>query len=740
MIKRFWMVYAGLVLFVVLFFYVISLGWLGFMPSFEDLENPKSNLASEIISYDKQIIGKYYIENRSNVQYDELSPYLVNALIATEDIRFGKHSGVDTKAIFRVVGGLLTGRQKGGGSTITQQLAKNLFPRKSDANFFQVVFIKLKEWITAVRLERNYSKNEIIAMYFNTVSFGSQSFGIKSASKTYFGCEPDSLKLEEAALLVGILKAPSYYNPVRNPERALKRRDIALAQMKKYEFITPEEFDSLKQIPLDMSHYMPQDHRTGLATYFREYLRLYLNEWCKTHTKPDGTPYNLYTDGLKIYVTIDSRMQRYAEEAMIEHLSGDLQPAFFRHWQGRKNAPFDQNLKQEEIDLMMEQAMKRSDRYRELVVAGVDRDSIDLIFRTPCEMTVFSWNGPKDTLMTPMDSILYHKYFLQTGLMAMEPQSGFVKAFVGGIDYEFFKYDHVISSQRQVGSTFKPFVYTLAMQEGEYEPCSKVPNVQVSIDLPTGEKWEPSNSSDEREGEMVTLKWALANSVNWVSAFLMKKYRPEPVIQIARKMGITSEIPPVPAIALGSADISLYEMVGAFNTYANKGIYMKPAFITRIEDKNGHVIESFIPEQNEAISEETSYMMLELMKGVVEHGTGVRLRYKYGMSYPIAGKTGTTQNYSDGWFIGLTPDITAGVWVGCEDRSVHFRSMSLGQGANMALPIWGLFMKRVYADSSITISRGDFERPASGITIETDCEKFQASERQKNRGYDHPEF
>ncbi|HRZ77897.1 MAG TPA: transglycosylase domain-containing protein, partial [Bacteroidales bacterium] len=495
-VKWFWSIYAGILVFTVIFFAFMSWGWLGFMPSFEDLENPRSNLASEIYSADGEVIGKYFIENRSNVQYRELSPYLVQALVATEDARYYRHSGVDVRALFRVVFGIVSGSSKGGGSTVSQQLAKNLFPRGSDRNFFQLVFIKLKEWVVAVRLERSYSKEEILAMYFNTVDFGSQAFGIKSAARTFFGEDPDSLSIEQSALLVGILKAPSALSPVKHPDRAMERRNTVLGQMEKYGYIDKHTYDSVSVLPIDMSRYQMQDHRSGLATYFREYLRGYLADWCENHEKPDGSNYNIYTDGLKIYTTIDSRMQRYAEEAVQEHMGKDLQPAFFRHWIGKKRAPFDYRLTQEEIDDLLRQAMLRSNRYQSLKERGASEQEIQREFATPVEMTVFSWDGLKDTLMSPMDSILYYKYYLQAGMMAMDPETGYIRAYVGGIDYRYFQYDHVIQSRRQVGSTFKPFLYTLAMQEGEYTPCSKVPNVQVRIDLPTGDVWEPSNSSD----------------------------------------------------------------------------------------------------------------------------------------------------------------------------------------------------------------------------------------------------
>ncbi|MCF8303423.1 MAG: transglycosylase domain-containing protein [Bacteroidales bacterium] len=750
----FWSIYLVGLAAVVMLFVGIASGWLGFMPTFEQLENPKSYLASEVISSDQQTLGKYYIENRSNVHYSELSPNLVNALVATEDIRFRQHSGVDGKALIRVAYGLMTGTHKGGGSTITQQLAKNLFPRDDNLSSVELVIRKLKEWVTAIKLERNYSKNEIVAMYLNTVPFGSHTFGIKSAAKTFYNKRPIELNKEEAAMLVGVLKAQSWYNPVRNPQRAYRRRNVVLGQLEKYDYITKPQFDSLTNLPVDMSDYRVQDHIAGPAPYFREFLRniLYADKpkrddyytfqaykedsiewqinpvygWVNKNPRPDGTKYNLYKDGLKIYTTINARMQKHAEAAVQEHLSQDLQPTFFEHWEDVENAPFNfEEDAERQIEQLMTQAMRRTERYRRLNERGMSMDSIKKVFNTPTKMEIFSWGGDIDTIMTPMDSIRYHKSILQSGLLSMEPQTGYVRAYVGGIDYEYFKYDHVTQGKRQVGSTFKPFLYTLAMQHGNYSPCSKVPNVQPSVELPSGEIWEPKNSTDYKEGQMVTLKEALANSINWVSAYLIKRYTPSAVKKVVHKMGVKSHIPAVPAISLGTPDLSLYEMVGAMNTYANKGVYIKPSFVTRIEDKHGNVIEEFIPYQEEAMSAETAYLMLELMKGVVQTGTGVRLRWKYEFQNPIAGKTGTTQNNSDGWFMGITPDLTTGIWTGAEDRSVHFRTIKLGQGANMALPIWALYMKRIYADSSLKISRGDFEKPPQGISVEIDCEKYE---------------
>ncbi len=740
---RFWIIYAVFWLLVALFFAGVANNVFGPMPSFEELENPKTNLATEIYSSDNKLIGTYYVENRSNSEYSELPQHLVQALLATEDIRFEKHSGVDLKALFRVAFGVITGNNKGGGSTITQQLAKNLFPRQKNLSKPQLVMRKFKEWITAIRLERNYSKQEILAMYLNTVDFGSQSWGIKIAAKTFFNKPVDSLNIEESALLVGVINAPTWYSPVRNPERSFERRNLVLKQMKRYDFITGSVYDSIIQIPLDMSNYGVRGHASGLATYFREILRMELKDWCSTHYKADGTQYDLYKDGLRIYTTIDSRMQRYAEEAVKEHLKGELQPAFFKHWKGYPNAPFvfDSDVDGiAETKKILNQAMKRSDRYRQLKEEGVPEDSIRYIFNLPVKMRVFSWKGPLDTIMTPMDSIRYSKFYMQAGLMSMDPRTGYVLAYVGGIDYRYFQYDHVKLSKRQVGSTFKPFLYSLAMQEGEFTPCSKVANVQYSVDLPDGTIWSPKNSSKKRIGEEVTLKWALANSNNWISAFLIKRYSPQSVIKMTRKMGVTAELDPVPSLALGSSDISLYEMTGAFNTFANKGVHIEPIMITRIEDKYGNVIESFVPEKQEAMSEETAYLMLDLMKGVVQSGTGIRLRLKYGFNNPIAGKTGTTQNQSDGWFIGITPDLSTGVWVGAEDRSIHFRTLGLGAGSNTALPIWALYMQKVMADPTLRISRGDFEKPVQPLSVQLDCDKFEKEAENQEEELEIMEF
>ena len=716
----FWSLIVLFFLFNVVLFSLISTGRLGYMPTFEELENPKSNLASEIYSEDLELIGKYYIENRSDTRFSELDTNLVNALLATEDIRYYNHSGIDFKALVRAVSGALIGQNRGGGSTITQQFAKLLFHERPDSKIKRVLQ-KLNEWVIATKLEQRYSKNEIIALYLNKFDFVNNAVGIKSAAKIYFNTTPDSLKIEESAVLVGMLKNPALYNPVRRPDTVKFRRNVVLQQMTKYGYLTEAVYDSLKQLPVDMSKFGRQDHITGQATYFREYLRGKLKKWCSEHFKPDGSPYDLYKDGLRIYTTLDSRLQQYAEEAVTEHLSLDLQPTFFKHWEGHPNAPFSfEKNASKEIKKIMNQAMRRSERYRKLKAANMPYDSIVISFNTPVPMRVFSWNGEIDTVMTPMDSIHYYKFFLQAGLMSMEPSTGYVKAYVGGINYKHFQYDHVTQGARQVGSTFKPFLYTLAMQNG-LSPCTKIANIQPIIYLDNGDTWEPRNSSSRDKGLEITLKYALATSNNWISGHLIKRFSPQSVVKIAHNMGVTSYLDPVPAIVLGSADLSLYEMVGAMNTFANKGVYIEPIFITRIEDKNGNIIETFVPRQNEAMSEETAYLMLELMKGVVAYGTGIRLRLKYELENPIAGKTGTTNNNSDGWFMGITPDLTTGVWVGCEDRSAHFRSLYLGQGANMALPIWAIYMKKVYADSTLQISMEDFEKPLKELSVDIDC-------------------
>ena len=725
-VQKLWIAFGGLLAFLILFFICVATGIFGTMPTFDELENPKTNLATEIYSCDGKLLGSYYVENRSNVRYSELSPYLPEALISIEDERFTEHSGIDEKALFRVAFGVLTGKKKGGGSTITQQLAKNLFPRGENLSTPRLVLRKFQEWITATKLEHNYSKEEIIAMYLNTVAFGHNAFGIRSAAKTFFDKTPKQLSIEESALMAGVVNAPTRFSPIRNPERSLNRRNLVLQKMAENGFITQAECDSISQIPLDMSHFGIMDHNTGQATYFREFLRGELNEWAKSTKNFDGKPYNIYRDGLKIYTTIDSRMQRYAEEAVSEFMGKELQPMFFNHWKGYKNAPFS-NITADEIDHIMETSVKRTERYRSLKEEGVCWDSILAEFNRPVPMTIFSWEGPIDTVMSPMDSIRYYKWFLQASLISIESHTGHVKAYVGGLDYRFFKYDHVTQARRQVGSTFKPFVYSLAMQEGEYTPCTRIPNIPYNIQLPDGRIWSPGNSGGG--GGEISLKNALAQSNNWISAYLMNQFGPEAVISMARRMGVESPIDAVPSICLGVCDLKLIEMVGAMSTFANQGVYVKPMFITKIEDKNGNVIQRFSPEESEAMSEVTAYKMVELMKGVVQSGTGIRLRSLYGFNNPIAGKTGTTQKNSDGYFMGITPDLTTGVWVGAEDRSVHFRSTRLGQGSHTALPIWAMYMKKVYNDSDLNISKGDFPKPyAPGVDLDFNCWQSEGDE------------
>ena len=698
---------------VVILFFVLFLAAKGYigeeLPTFDELENPRSNLASEIISADHVILGKYFFQNRTNIHYYELSPVLLNALKATEDIRFDSHSGVDLRGLVRVI---LRAGSAGGGSTITQQLAKKLFHEVPDSKFKRIIQ-KLQEWIISVRLERRYTKEEIIAMYLNIVDFSSNAYGIKSAAQTYFTKTPAQLNIQEAALLVGMLKAPTRYNPVRNGKSSIERRNVVLSQMMKYDFIKENEFDSLKAIPIKLK-YQVEDHNYGLATYFREELKGEMLQWCKEHiNNSTGLPYNLYTDGLRVFTSINSKMQRYAEEAMGEHLKV-LQKKFNDHWKGQD--PWDGHKE------ILTDAMKHTERYIAMKANKTTDKEIEKAFNKKEKMTVFSWRGDIDTLLSPMDSIRYFKKILQCGFMSMEPKSGLVRAWVGGTDYRYFKYDHVKEGKRQVGSTFKPFLYTLAMQEG-YSPCYKIPNVRVTFDLPSGEQWSPENA-DANYGGMLTLKQGLAESVNCISAYLMKQFGPQAMIEIVRKMGITSPILPVPAICLGTPDVSVFEMVGAYSSFANKGVWTQPIYLTRIEDKNGNVLQDFVPRKVEAISEETAYLMLKLMEGVVQFGTGARLRGEYKIPYAIAGKTGTTQNQSDGWFMGITPDLVSGCWVGCEDRIVHFRTLELGQGARTAMPIWAIYMKKLYGDNFLNISRGNFVAPDEPLNVELDCGKY----------------
>ncbi len=720
-VRRMWKAFIISLGLLFLFFFFLSIGWLGFMPSFEQLENSNSNLASEVYSADGEILGYIGVQNRSNIQYSELPQNLIDALIATEDVRFYKHSGIDLKSLFRVLGKTVLGGDKGsgGGSTITQQLAKNLFPREQKSKI-GVVYSKLKEWVVAIKLERNYTKEEILTMYLNTVDFGSNAFGIKTAARTFFDKLPSELKTEESATLIGLLRAPTAYNPVRRNERSRERRNTVLAQMAKYDFLEEEEAKKLMETPLDISHYNPQSHDEGIATYFREYVRNYLKEWGKDHKKSDGEPYDVHRDGLRIYTTIDSRMQRYAEEAVREHFK-TLQKQFFAHTKGYASAPFT-GISKEEIEKAYLQSMRNSDRYQAMKLEGFTEKEIRKAFNEKVEMRVFTWEGSKDTVMSPWDSLRYYKFFLNTGMVSIEPQTGYVKVYIGGIDYKYFKFDNAVQGQRQVGSTFKPFVYAAAMRDSELSPCFSLPNIPVTFE--EFDNWTPRNSNDTREGEMITLKWALANSVNYISANLIKNYTtPHSVISLVRKMGIKSAIPAVPSISLGTSDLSVIEMAQAMATFANKGTHIEPIFITKITDNKGVVLDAFKTKSNVALDPQTSYLVLDLMKGVVESGTGRRLRYIYNLSSVIAGKTGTTDNNSDGWFIGINPKLSTAIWVGGELRSIHFRSTALGQGAAMALPVYGLFMKKCERDKTLNFYQGDFSAPET-ITIEMDCSKY----------------
>ena len=732
------------------------------IPSFEELENPDSKLATQVIAEDGEILTTFHIENRSYVTYDELSPNLVNAAIATEDVRFYKHSGIDFRALARVAFKTVLGGNsgQGGGSTITQQLAKTLYPREDVSSkipgmsILKMVWIKLKEWITAVKLERNYTKDEIMNMYMNQVFFGSNAYGIKAASQTFFAKNPNDLTVEESATLVGMVNKPTRYNPALNPDKSLVRRNFVISQMEKAGFLTKDECDSIQQIPITLS-YQIQDHNAGFGPYFRDMLRRTMNAkkpkkssyaqyedyvvdslqwaddglygWLNKNKKADGSSYNLDKDGLRIYTTINYKMQKYAEEAVAEHLGKDLQKSFWRDLRRKTNKPFSNDIPKETINQLMKQARRWSDRYRIMKNNGASEAEIVKSFDQPVEMRVFSWNrkGYIDTVMTPNDSIKYYKSHLRAAFMAIEPHTGHVKAYVGGPNYRYFKYDNVRQGKRQVGSTIKPFLYTLAMQEG-MSPCDKVVNVPQTF-IVGDTTWTPkSTDKDEWIGQTVTLKWGLTKSSNNISAYLMKQYGPNAMVEMMRKMGVGSYLDPVYPLCVGSADISVYEMVSAYNTFPSKGVYVSPIFVTRIEDNMGNVLGEFSNSKREAVSEYTAYLMANLMQGVVNSGTGVRLRAKYGLKGEIAGKTGTTNDQSDGWFIGYTPSLTAGVWVGAEDRQVHFESLSLGGGSNMALPIWGLFMQKVMKDGTLGVYETDRFIAPPGISLNLNCDGSDA--------------
>jgi penicillin-binding protein 1A len=738
----FWGITLSGFIIIIFTFLFASWGFLGTLPTFKDLENPESNLATEVISSDGVTIGKYAKENRTPIKFNELPDNLVNALIATEDERFYEHSGIDFRGTTRAV--LKPG--SGGASTITQQLAKMLFTGERAKNKIERVLQKVKEWVVATKLEKQYTKQEIIAMYLNKYDFLNQAVGIRSAARIYFGKEPIALQLNESAMLVGMLKNSSYFNPLRREALVTQRRNVVLLQMSKNDFITEDEKIKLQKLPLNLK-YTPERHDVGLATYFRAHLQKMMRTWVQENPKPNGEQYDIFSDGLKIYVTIDSRMQKYAEEAVSEHMA-NLQKYFFIEQKRNKTAPF-YDLDTDEIERSYERAKKSSERYRRLRAAGISAKEIDKIFKTKTEMSVFSWKGDKDTIMSPMDSIKYYKFFLRTGLLSIEPQSGHIKAWVGGIDNKHFKYDAVAQQKRQVGSTFKPFVYATAINQLGMSPCDELPNTPYTI--PKGkygllQDWMPSNS-DGKYGGMMTLKDALAGSVNVVTANLIDKVTPENVVRLAKAAGIESDIPPTPAIALGAVELSLLEMISAYSTFANKGLRVSPMIITRIEDKNGTVLKDFVPETQEVLSEESAFVILNLLKGVTESGSGIRLRSTYtsagsvatGFPYlftnPIAGKTGTTQNQSDGWFMGIVPNLTTGVWTGGEDRAVHFAGISKGQGATMALPTWALFMKKCYADKTLKISKEDFIKPDE-LTINLDCKGKSEGEKNTNIGGD----
>jgi penicillin-binding protein 1A len=735
--KTFWKIFAGAIGFVLLLFLLASWGVFGSLPDETSLENPEKNLATEIISSDGKTIGKFYKENRTPVLYDALPDHLVKALIATEDARFYDHSGIDAKGTLRAF--IFLG-SRGGASTISQQLAKLFFTERVSRNKFQRGIQKVKEWVIATRLERRYTKEEIITMYFNEYDFLNQAVGIESASNIYFDKAPSDLNVSESAMLVGMFKNSSLYNPLRNEQGVKNRRNVVLSQMEKYDFITETIKDSLQALPLNLN-YAAQGHDEGIATYFREYARSFMARWINENPKTDGSKYNIYSDGLKVFTTIDKRMQTYAEEAMDEHIMR-LQKEFDAQNVKNKTAPF-RDITAEETEQIINSAMRRSDRWRELSKQGKDKEEIIKSFSKKTKMRIFSWSGDIDTIMTPIDSIRYYKSILQASMMSMTPQTGEVKAWVGGINYKHFKYDMVKTGRRQIGSTFKPFVYATAIDQMHMSPCDTLPNTPFTI--PVGkygllEPWTPKNAGG-KYGGMLTLKYALANSVNTVTARLIDRVGPRPVIELVAKMGVeTKDMPEAPSIALGTPDVSLFELVGAYSTFANEGVYVKPTLIQRIEDKNGTVLYQNVPETKDVLSHETAYVTVSLMEGVTQGGSGQRLRHKwaggatvykkvvtgypYGFENPIAGKTGTTQNNSDGWFMGMVPNLVTGVWVGGEDRATHFSNTAYGQGATMALPVWGLYMKKCYANKDLNISTEEFKKP-SELSITTDCDKWK---------------
>ncbi len=731
-----WGVFLLGVILVVMLFVALAKGWIGNMPSVQDLENPIDKFASQIISADGQVLGTYAFteDNRIWVGFDELSPYLVQALISTEDVRFEKHSGIDVKALSRAIIKRIILRQKsaGGGSTITQQLAKLLYTEHVAHSTVQRALQKPSEWVTAVRLERCYTKEEILTLYLNKYDFCNNAIGIYTAARTYFGKHPSELNAQESAMLIGMCKNSSLYNPLRRQELTRERRNVVLSQMQKAGFIGEELKDSLQATEIELDYHRV-DHKVGTATYFREYLKKILRAskpnpknsrgwrrqqyyedsldweqdplygWLEKNPGPDGKPYNLFTDGLKIYVTIDSRMQKYAEEAVAKQIQGYLQPEFFKAKSKKKTAPFTSNITDEEVERIMTNAMEQTDRYKSLAAQGLDTRQIREIFDTPCQMTVFSYDGDIDTVMSPMDSLRYMKFFLRTGFMCMEPATGYVKAYVGGPDYRAFQYDMVTAGRRQVGSTMKPFVYTMAMESG-FSPCDQVINQTQTILTESGQIWRPKDDGKERLGESVSLKWGLSRSNNNVTAYLMNQLNPYAFVDLLHEFGLKNQaIEPVPSLCLGTCDVSVQEMVSAYTTFVNHGIRVVPLYVTRIEDSDGNTLAQFSARSNEVVSEDATYKMIDMMRAVVNEGTGTRLRntstYPHLRGVDMCGKTGTTDNHSDAWFMGYTPELVAGCWIGGEDRDIHFDDMNHGQGAHASLPVWGMFMDKVYADS-----------------------------------------
>ncbi len=709
---RLWKLLIGGLVFFALFIVCIGLGLFGDIPSFRTIENPKSNEATEVISEDGKVLGTYFVKNRSNVNYTQISPNVINALIATEDIRFKTHSGIDFKRTFTIFAYALMGKKQGG-STITQQLALNLFSEEGrQKNYLKRIIQKFQEWVIAVKLERNYTKEEIITMYLNTVDFGNQAYGIKSAARVYFNTTPDQLTVPQAAVLVGIQRGITRYSPTRNPERALGRRNTVMALMVKADLLSEQEFEKAKDTPLNL-HFNAANSNDGIAPYFRAVLKSDVRKILEERSiTKNGVPYDLDRDGLKIITTINYDMQVYAEEAQREYMK-ILQKQFNNSWKGRN--PF------KGMELQIKSGMRMSDRYKSLKLEGKTEEEINTDFNTPTNLSIFSWKGNIDTVMKPIDSVKYYKLVLRNAMMAMDPKTGFIKAWVGGINFEHFKYDQVKTGTRQVGSTAKPFTYAVAIENG-ISPCLLVPNVPVTISNPGSEDWTPK-SSGTLPGS-ITLQKALAYSQNYIAAYLMKEFGATAVVNEIRKMGITSDVPAVPSISLGSFDASIFEMVGAYSVFANKGAYIQPTYITRIEDKNGVVLYDSKPIIKLAMNEESAYVMTRMLRGVITGGTGWRLSGKYGINTPIGGKTGTTQNNSDGWFMAISPDIVAGVWTGCEDRAFHFTSTRDGEGANSALPIFAGFMKRVYANPKLKVSRADFEPPKDGVQTTFDCDRY----------------